>query len=133
MILLDTSVLIDFLKGKDNAKVRLFEDILDQKIPWGICEYVFQEVLQGARDEKEFNCLREYLDSVPIFGLKYGKASFEKAALLHYQCRRASITIRSSIDVLIAEIAIEHGGYLLHNDADFDHMAGVVKALKIFH
>ena len=53
MILLDTSVLIDFLKGKDNAKVRLFEDILDQKIPWGICEYVFQEVLQGARDEKE--------------------------------------------------------------------------------
>jgi len=54
MILVDTSVLIDFFKGNTNEKVEKFEWILKNKIPFGITHLIYQEILQGAKDEKEF-------------------------------------------------------------------------------
>ncbi|MFA4846379.1 MAG: PIN domain-containing protein, partial [Patescibacteria group bacterium] len=122
MILVDTSVIIDFLRNQKNERVALFDDIIEKRIPWGINEYVYQEVLQGSRDEREFEKLREYFDTIPMYFLKYGKVSFERAAMLNVLCRKSGVTIRSTVDLLIAETAIENDVSLLHNDNDFDSM-----------
>jgi len=132
MILLDTSVLIDYLRDTENAATRTLDSIIDNELPYGICDFVYQELLQGTRTEKEFRELKEYLETLPFYYLKYGKESFEKAALLNFTCRRAGLTIRSTIDLLIAETAIENDLYLLHNDADFDNMAQKIHSLKIY-
>ncbi len=132
MILVDTSVLIDFLKGVENNKVLLFDEILNKKIPYGINEFIFQEVLQGARDIGEYRKLKEYLDTIRCYSLLYGRESFEKAAFLNFKCRRVGITIRSTIDLLIAETAIENQIYILHKDGDFDKIAKISKELKIY-
>ncbi|MBS4030643.1 MAG: hypothetical protein KGZ63_04355 [Clostridiales bacterium] len=59
MVLVDTSVLIGFLKGQVDEKTELFKDVLSRDIPFGISSYTYQEVLQGARNETEFNTLKE--------------------------------------------------------------------------
>jgi predicted nucleic acid-binding protein len=130
VILVDTSVIIDFLKNQLNERASLFEQIIDKRIPWGINEYIYQEVLQGSRDEKEFEKLKEYFDTIPIYFLKYGKLSFERAAMLNIRCRKEGVAIRSTIDLLIAETAIENEISLLHNDSDFENMSKIIQELR---
>ncbi|MCL2810393.1 MAG: PIN domain nuclease [Clostridia bacterium] len=132
MILVDTSVLVGFLNGQANEKVQLFEAVLSREIPFGISEYTYQEVLQGARDEKEFKQLKEYLSAQKIYFLPEGVASYEKAARLYFGLRRKGVTPRSTIDILIALTAIDNRLLLLHNDRDFDTMAEKVDELQIF-
>ncbi len=132
MILIDTSVLIDYLKGKDNTATEKFQEILDISIPFGINSLIFQEVLQGARNTAEYNKLKEYLETLDFYELTKGRKSYEEAAYLNFQCRRSGVTVRSTIDLLIAQTAIEHSMPLLHNDSDFDHIAKVIKTLTIY-
>lgn len=131
MILVDTSVLIDFLKGQTNEKIQLFDEILSRNIDFGFSSYTFQEVLQGAQNEKEYEQLRDYLSTQIIYFLPEETATYEKAARLYFDLRRKGITPRSTIDVLIALTAIENNLLLLHNDRDFDLMAKQVKALNV--
>jgi predicted nucleic acid-binding protein len=133
MILLDTSVLIDYLKGIDNPETRAIDRILERRIPFGICPYVYQEILQGARDTKEFEKLKLYLETLNFYDLQYGLESFEKASLINLKCKKAGLAIRSTIDLLIAEIAIENGLYLLHRDNDFSSIVKVIKELKVYN
>lgn len=130
MVLVDTSVLIDFLKGKETEKTDKFQQIIKDDIPFGINDFIYQEVLQGARTEKEFEMLKDYLESQRFYGLKYGSKSYEYAALMFFKCRKKGITIRSTIDLLIAETVIENELYLLHDDRDFANMAEVVNELR---
>ena len=132
MILVDTSVLIDYLKGTPNSRTEKFQEILDRSIPFGINSLIYQEVLQGARDEKEFNTLKEYLETISFYELKNGRGSYEKAAYINFVCRRSGVTIRSTIDLLIAQTAIEYGIPLLHNDNDFIRIAEVIKDLVMY-
>ena len=132
MILADTSVLIGYLKGSKGIPYDKMDYIVNNDIPYGICNYVYQELLQGSRDEREYNLLKEYLDSLPFYDLRYGKKSFENAALMYMNCRKKGITIRSSLDVIIAEIAIENDLYVLHNDNDYVNIAKVYKKLKLY-
>lgn len=130
MILVDTSVLIDYLKGVSNRKTALFQEVLDRGLPYGICDIVYLEVLQGARDEREYWELREYLESLRFYDLLFGRTSYERTARIHFDCRRAGRTIRGTIDLIIAQTAIENGLYLLHNDSDFDTISEVDEDLK---
>ncbi len=132
MILLDTSVLIDYLRNYENDSVKYLDEIIENKIPFGICNYVYQELLQGTRTENEFIKLKSYLETIPFYHLRFGIKSFENAALINFRCRKSGITIRSTIDLLIAEVAIENNLYLLHNDKDFDNVAEVIKDFKIY-
>ena len=131
MILVDTSVLIGFLKGQINEKIQLFDQVLSRNIDFGFSSYTFQEVLQGARNEKEYKQLRDYLSTQIIYFLPEKTATYEKAARLYFDLRRKGITPRSTIDVLIALTAIENNLLLLHNDRDFDLMAEQVDTLRI--
>ena len=132
MILVDTSVLVDYLKGSDNAKTDLFDLVLEQRLPYAITAYTYQEILQGARDESEYKTLTDYLSTQIVFFLTEKINVYEKAARMFYELRRKGRTPRSTIDILIAMVAIENDLYLLHNDKDFDKIASVVEELKIF-
>ena len=131
MILVDTSVLIDFFKKNENGSVEKFRDILKRDIPFGITSNIFQEVLQGARSQKDYNYLKSYLETQIFYIPKNPIESFAQAAQLYRNCRIKGITPRSTIDCLIVQIAIEHGLSLLHNDKDFERMAEVIE-LRIY-
>jgi predicted nucleic acid-binding protein len=131
MILVDTSVLIDFFKGQKNNSCQKFELILTQDIPFGINSFIFQEVLQGAKSDKEYRRLKKYLETQRFYHLNDPVDSFAKAARIYFDCQKKGITIRSTIDCLIAQTALEHDLFLLHNDNDFTVMATVI-GLKIY-
>ena len=132
MILVDTSVLINYLKDQKTEAVEQFEYILDKSLPYGINTFIYQEVLQGAKTNKEYNLLKAYFETIPLYYLKYGKKSYEQAALINIRCREKGITISSTIALLIAETAIENDLYLLHDDNDFINIAKVIKELKLY-
>lgn len=131
MVLVDTSVLIGYLKGDENDLLKRFQYVLDNNIPFGINSLVYQEVLQGVKSEKDFIGVKKYLDTMQFYGLKDQRESFAAAARIYYNCRRRGITINSTIDCLIAQTALENNLFLLHNDSDFERLAKVVN-LKSF-
>ena len=131
MILVDTSVLIDFFKGFKTEGSRKFQTVLERGMPFGITSFIFQEVLQGTASEKEFSLLSKYLSTQRFYHLKDPVDSFANAARLYRECRKKGITLRSTIDCLIAETVLEHDLILLHHDTDFVAMAKVVP-LKFF-
>lgn len=132
MILVDTSVLIDFINDISSPYTEQLNKIISDRIPWGINPFIYQEVLQGAASEKDFNLLRDYLSTQKIYELKNGLESFEISARNYMKCRKAGITVRSTIDLLIVQTAIENDLYLLHNDRDFTGIAKVIRELKIY-
>ena len=132
MILVDTSVLIGYFKGIAGSVYDKMNYLVDNEIPFGICHYVYQELLQGSANEQEYKLLKDYLTTLPFYCLRSGNESFENAALMYMNCRKKGITTRSTIDLLIAEIAIENDLYLFHNDSDYTNISKVCKALKIY-
>ncbi len=131
MVLVDTSVIIDYLKGADNRKTALFDLILADRAEYFITVYTYLEVLQGANDEHELNTLEKYLSTQQIICPPAHSDFYRKSALNYYKLRRKGISPRSTIDLLIATLALEHKLPLLHNDHDFDLMAGHLTELVI--
>ncbi len=131
MILVDTSVLINFFKGVKSQSAEKFRSVLVQKIPFGINSFIYQEVLQGAKSEKEYNNLKKYLSTQHFFHPKDPIESFARAARIYYDCRKKGITITSTIDCIIAQTVIEQDLFLLHRDKDFELMSQVVE-LKFY-
>ena len=132
MILVDTSVLISYLRGHKGPKVDLFEQVLERSIPFGISVFTYLELLQGAKDETEWNLLRDYLGTQQIYFLKRELESYEQAARLFFDLRRKGVTVRSTIDLLIVVTALEQGLALLHDDQDYDQMVRHLTELKVF-
>ncbi len=124
MYLVDTSVLIDFLKGKESVYTKKLEYIIAHGISFGISAFTYQETLQGAKNQKEYETLNRYLSTQKVY--YPSQKSYEAAARVFFTCRKSGITIRSTIDTLIATTAMENGLILLCNDKDFDNMATVV-------
>lgn len=125
MILVDTSVLVDWLRGTTNPAGEKFDHLLDADQPFGICSIVCQEVLQGAKNRQEFDLLRGYLGTQRFFHPLHPTDSYIAAAEIYFACRRNGLTIRSTVDCLIAQIALENDVLLLHNDRDFDFISQV--------
>ncbi len=123
MILVDTSVLIDYFKGVENRPVKKFHQVLDSHIPFGISHLIYMEVLQGSQTDRDFNLLKKYLVTQTFYELKNGRESYEEAARMYLKLRKKGVTVKSTIDCLIARIAVENELFLLHNDADFDRIA----------
>ncbi len=100
--------------------------MLENAIPFGITSQILQEVLQGAKSPNEFQKLKRYLEFQQFFHPKYMVESYIQASKIYFDCRKKGITIRSTIDCLIAQIAMENNLSLLHNDNDFSEMAKVI-------
>lgn len=133
MILVDTSVLVDYFRGTPSPVSAVLDTAIETGAELAITPYTYQELLQGARDEVEFARLKRVLSTQEILWLPTDLETHEKAARLFFDLRRAGVTVRSTIDMLIALTAIEHRVPLLHNDRDFDHIASHVSELMIYH
>ncbi len=131
MVLVDTSVLIGYLKGQGDPKTMLFEEILEKSIPYGISALTYQEVLQGAKDEQEYQVLKDYLSTQRLYYINPQRESYEQSAAIFFRLRRKGITPRSTIDVLIVATAIKYNLALLYNDRDFDLMGEHLPELRI--
>ena len=120
MILVDTSVWIDVLRDKKGHVVQAFRKRIEEKTDV-LTRFTQLELLQGARNEKEWTSLDEYLATQ--YYLETSEGTWRNAARAYFDLRRRGITVNSPIDCCIACIAIEHGVLLLHQDRDFIRMA----------
>lgn len=125
MVLVDSSVLIPFLRGSDAAAGRSLSRVLDLGLPVALCPAVIQEVLQGCRAETEYSRVREYLLSQHVLDVTRGVESAADAARIFFDCRRAGVSVSSTLDCTIAQIALEHEVPLLHSDRDYVHIRRV--------
>jgi predicted nucleic acid-binding protein len=122
MILIDTSVWIEVLRDKTGGMVQALRERIGADI--GVLSRFTQlELLQGARDEGEWSRLDEYLATQ--YYLEATENTWREAARIYYDLRRGGITISSPIDCCIAHIAMEAGALLLHQDQDFERIAGI--------
>jgi predicted nucleic acid-binding protein len=119
------------LGGERTEVFERFAEILDRGYGVGFTGTIFQEVVQGVSSWDEFERVSEYLESQDYYHPQDQIQSYREAALIYFQCRRAGITIRSVIDCLIARVAIEHDLLLLHDDRDFENMAGAIPELSL--
>jgi predicted nucleic acid-binding protein len=128
-ILVDTSVWIDFIRGRRTMAVDRLRVALDRGVAAAVTPLIYQEVLQGASDERAFRDYHTFLSTQPFLNPLDALTTYERAARLYFDCRRVGVTIRSTIDCLIAQIAIEHDVPLMHDDRDFERIAKVVPQL----
>jgi len=118
MILLDTSVWIELLSRRPTTVLR------EQDLPHLVtCGPVVQEVLQGLKQGEESDAFRRAFREIPVLCDPIPLAMFLSAADIYRQGRRRGLTIRSSVDCLIAAIAIEHNVTVWHGDRDFGAIA----------
>lgn len=131
MVLIDTSVLINYLKNVEDEYTNALNILIENHYPIGINNYIYQEILQGAKSEKEYGILKDYLSLFHFYQLEE-KSSYEAAAKMNVICRNKGVIVRSTVDLLIAQTCIENDIMLLTCDSDFVNMAKVIPELKIF-
>ncbi|NPV58261.1 MAG: PIN domain nuclease [Actinobacteria bacterium] len=130
MVLVDTSVWVDFLRGVDSPHRLVLRGLISAEEEVCLADIILAEVLQGIRSDRDFRAVKRNLMEFPIYSLK-GVESYVSAAMLYRRCRKCGITLRGIIDCLIAQIAIEHGLVILHKDRDFERIAKVEKNLRV--
>lgn len=133
MYLVDTSVWIDFLRGRRARHVDVLKALLEGDDTVGTTPLVLQEILQGADSEARLETWRGYFAELACYAPLDLIATHVAAARLYQRCRRLGKTPRSSNDCLIARVAIDEQLILLHNDRDFDSIAAVEPALHVYH
>ena len=121
MILVDTSVWIDYFNGVKTRQPALLDDLLGVE-PVMTGDLIIAEVLQGFRHDSDYRTAKAALDQLfyaPMVGREVALASAH-----NYRSLRAQgVTVRKTVDMLIATFGLEHGHSLLHADRDFDAIA----------
>jgi predicted nucleic acid-binding protein len=130
MVLVDTSVWIDFLRGSKSPQRHTLHQMIEESLPVAVCGIILQEILQGVSTDADVRRITEHLALFPYLKIQEPKV-FSSAAEIYRICRKRGKTIRKPVDCLIAAIAIQNQISLLHKDRDFDHIAKCT-ALKIF-
>jgi predicted nucleic acid-binding protein len=117
LILVDSSVWIDYFRSADTPQVALLDSMFGQT-PIAVGDLIAAEVLQGVRDEREFNWVKKTFELFAHVDLcNYGLAL--KASENYRLLQSKGVTIRKTIDTLIATRCIEGDLTLLHADRDF--------------
>ncbi len=117
MILVDTSVWIDFFAARDLPHVVRLEQLILDNEDLALCGIILTEILQGIGDDSSYRRVRRYLG--PLIMLPMPEIVFIRAADIYRKLRKSGITLRKTNDCIIAATALEHGCTLLHNDKDF--------------
>jgi len=131
VLLVDSSVWIDFLAGRTTKAVKYFREQLEARETFALTELIYLEVLQGVREPNTAKKVSTYLRGQLLLAPRRGLQTYDAAADLYRRCRIAGVTVRSTIDCLIAQIAVEYGAVLLHSDRDYEHIARVEPKLKL--
>lgn len=120
MIVVDSSVWVDYFNGQATPQT----DALDRLLPRALVlmgDIILTEVLQGFRNDRDFRKARRLLEPL-AFGGMLGKDVALQSASNYRRLRHQGITVRKTIDVIIATFCILNGHSLLHSDRDFDAM-----------
>ena len=118
MWLVDSSVWIDYFGGKATHQTDLLHAALGLEAI-AVGDIILCEVLQGYRRQDDFDAARQALLQFPVYPIGGTEIAIKSAE--HYRAlRRQGITVRKTIDCLIATFVIEQGFKLLHSDRDFD-------------
>jgi len=121
LTLVDTSVWIDYFKGALTSQTRKLDALLGVE-PLAIGDLILAEVLQGFDHDRDFDEARRILTSLIVVEL--GGADVAVQAARNFRAlRRLGITVRKTIDTVIATRCIVSGYSLLHSDRDFDAFA----------
>ena len=120
-VLVDTTVWIDFFTNKEGDHVHMLSSLLEEKENICICGIILTEILQGIRHDEDYAKTRLLMESL-IF-LEMSRQTFLRAADMYRLLRRRGITIRNSLDCMIAAIAVEYQLPLLQHDRDFVPLA----------
>ncbi len=120
MLVVDSSVWIDFFNDAGTPSSEMLEQLLDRgEVRLVVPDLVLYEVLRGFRDERDHRQARQLMETLSIE--QAGGTALALAAVQHHRALRAhGITVRSAIDVLVATFCIENDYALLHRDRDFD-------------
>jgi predicted nucleic acid-binding protein len=129
MLLVDSSVWIDAIRGGDSEATRFLAMRDEDEL--ALAGVIFQEVLQGTTDDAVYGRLHSMFSAMLLLETRE-LSTYEIASQLFRRSRQAGYTIRKSTDCLIAALALEHGALLVHNDRDFVHLAQVEPALMIY-
>ena len=122
MILVDTTVWIDFFAARSLSHVVALETIIKRRENICICGIILAEVLQGIRKDTEFRKTRDLFKTLILLPMPY--TVFLRSAGIYRKLRKIGITIRKPLDCMIASVAIENDIPLLHNDKDFSPLRG---------
>jgi len=128
MIVVDTSVWIDYVNGVVTPQTNILDiELESSRLATG--DLIIAEFLQGFREDSQFLEAKDLMDSLEYYDF-VGREMAINAAQNFRRLRKKGITIRKTIDVLIATFCIEYGFELLHSDRDFDPMEEVL-GLKV--
>jgi len=117
MIMIDTSVWIDYFNGKENKETNILDEILAEGDAV-IGDLILLEILQGFRTDKDYNLAKKNLKELDQYEL-FGKQMVDKCAANYRSLRKKGITISKTADVIIATFCIENNMPLLFLDRDF--------------
>ena len=118
MLVVDSTVWIDYFNGVENSQTDYLDQIVD-KTPILIGDLILAEVLQGFREDADFEKPRRALAKYIQVAMVNPELALQSARNFRL-LRRKGITVRKTIDSLIATYCIENEHDLLHNDSDFD-------------
>jgi hypothetical protein len=121
VVVVDTSVWVDYLNGADTAQAARLDQLLGERLVV-VGDLVLAELMQGFASEDEAALVRRNLEPLP-FAEMVGRENALAAAANFRELRRRGATVRKTIDVLIGTFCLENDLELLHADRDFDVMA----------
>jgi predicted nucleic acid-binding protein len=125
LIIVDTSVLINLLRGGTTAAAERLIQIEREETPFHIPAICCQEVLQGAKDEQEWEFLYRNISTQRALAPEDPVQTHIAAARIFFECRRKGMTVRSTTDCIVAQLALENDADLLHDDEDFNRIARI--------
>jgi predicted nucleic acid-binding protein len=126
LIVVDTSVWVDVINVVETRQAARCIELLEDGAPVALTDVIFAEILQGLRTEREARRVERHLRAFPLLRLET-LDDFGLAASLYRQARRAGVTIRKTLDCLIAAPCVREGVPLLHADSDFDRLASCTR------
>ena len=124
MIVADTSVWIDYVKGIDASHTNILDhELIYNRVVTG--DIIIAEFLQGFKNDREYLIAKQIMDNLEYRDF-LGKEIAIQAANNYRKLRKHGITVRKTIDVIIATFCIENRFPLIHNDRDFDPMEEIL-------
>jgi len=125
MVVVDTTVWIDFFAGRPTRQVQRLKSLIEDGEDVALCGVILAEILQGVRADADCARLESILRNF-IF-LDMSRETFLSAAQIFRSLRVKGVTIRNSVDCMIAACCIENSAQLLHNDRDYAASASHTK------
>jgi hypothetical protein len=123
-------VWIDVLNEVESPAAQRCIELLEDGAPLALTDVIFTEILQGLGSERDAKKVEKHLRAFPVLRLE-GLDDFSSAAGLYRTARKEGVTIRKTLDCLIAAPCIREGAPILHNDDDFDRLASCTP-LQVF-